>query len=139
MAEALYPIGSELHQAALGLLDGFLCGKTSLAEKLVGIAHQLLLDGFREEVLVGQWQLLLLYLLKRDACASVPLTHTGMLGEALLSEKLGSDASVQDIGLSTEAMNAWCVALEDTDVVEHGCLFHKAPVDFQFRVGINNP
>ena len=137
-AETLHAGGAELHQAALSLLDGFLGGEPCLAEELVGIAYDLFFKRFRKEVLRGQRQVLLLNLVLRDACSGMTLTDTGMLGITFASQQLCSDAPVKDVWLGAVTMDAWRVALEDTDVVEHGSLLDKPAVYLQFRVCVDN-
>ena len=107
--------------------------------KLVGIANNLLLKCVRLiDTVWVKGQASFDNLLARQSCSGMALTHLGMKEESLLAKQLSAYHAVPDIGFCAEALDAWGVALEDADVVKHGCLLKKCLVELQFRMGLGN-
>ena len=68
----------------------------------------------------------------------MPFANASVPGESFLSQQVRPQTPVKDIGLGTVAMDAWRIAQEDADVVQHGRLFHETAVYLPFGVGIDN-
>ena len=134
MPEPLQPFFSELCQTALSLHHCFLLVEMGLGEKFVGIADHLFLEGFGQEILVGQGEALAYDLLQRQSRASVPFAHTGMALKALLTHHGSSEDAVAYIGFRAVAEDAGSVGAADADVMEHGGFFDEHLVEMQFGV-----
>ena len=104
----------------------------SLAEELVSIADHLFLHGFWKEILMGQRQILTLYLLACDACSRMALAHSCMALEAFTTHQFGTQTTMTDVGLTAKTHDAGSIGKIDSDVVKHGCLFHKLSIKMQF-------
>ena len=64
------------------------------------------------------------------------LTYQSMTLPPFLSENLSPNDTMTDIRFWSEALNARCIAAEDADIVEHGCLFQELHVKSQFWVSL---
>lgn len=115
--EACQALLSELGEALLGLFLGLYLLQIRLAIELVGIANDLLLRRFGQEILVREGQVLRGDVVERQSGACVALAHSGVAFVALASQEFGSDAAVADVGFRAMAGNAWRIATEDADVV----------------------
>lgn len=120
------------------MLEGLLAVEACLGEELVGVAYQAFLDGLGEERLAGQGQLLRDDVVEGESCAGVSLAHACMPWVSFLAKEQGADAAVTDVWLCAVAADAWCVAAEYADVMEHGGLFHELAVDVQLGVTVGN-
>ena len=110
----------------------------SLAEEFISIADYLLLHGFRQKILMRQWQLLLLDLLFRDAGTGVALTYPSMSLISFLAQQFGTQSAMTDVWLRTETVNARSIGLKDSDIVKHGCFLYKPGIQMQFGMRRNN-
>ena len=99
-----------------------------LAEELVGIAHQLLLDAQRQQVAVWQWQVALDNLVERQPRPSVPLAHQRMAKEPYLVEHAAPYHSVANVGLGAMAVDARRIGVDYTYVVKHSSLDGKLQI-----------
>lgn len=136
--EALYSFLAKLSETFLCLFDTLFLVEMSLAEEFVSIADYLLLHGFRQKILVRQWQLLLLDLLFRDAGTGVALAYSSMSLITFLAQQFGTQSAMTDVRLRTETVNARSIGLEDSDVVKHGCFLYKPGIQMQFGMRRNN-
>ena len=66
------------------------------------------------------------------------LADTGMTGEALRTQHLGTDTPVTDIRFAAKAFYAGCIAADDSDVVQHGCLLNELTVKRKFGMSVSN-
>ena len=136
--EALYSFLAKLSETFLCLFDTLFFVEMSLAEEFVSIADYLLLHGFRQKILVRQWQLLLLDLLFRNAGTGVALAYPSMSFISFLAQQFGTQSAMTDVWLRTETVNARSIGLEDSDVVKHGCFLYKPGIQMQFGMRRNN-
>ena len=124
--------GTELSEGGTGLVNGLFPVELRLGEELVGVADDLLLEGFGTVVLQGKGEVLLPDVLDGDSCAGVARTDTCVAGKAFLQKQFGTEKSVTDVWFRSEALDAVGIAEEDSYVVEHGCLFDEFLVEVPF-------
>lgn len=136
--EALYSFLAKLSETFLCLFDTLFFVEMSLAEEFISIADYLLLHGFRQKILVRQWQLLLLDLLFRNAGTGVALAYPSMSLISFLAQQFGTQSAMTDVRLRTETVNARSIGLEDSDIVKHGCFLYKPGIQMQFGMRRNN-
>ena len=105
-------------------------------EELVGIADKLLFYCLRTEVLLGQRQLFAYDLLHGDTAPGVALCHAGMTRVPLFPEQLGTKVAMLDIMVLTKAVDLWCLAEDDSYVVQHSSLTDELKVDRELRVAV---
>lgn len=101
----------------------------ALGVEFVGIADELLFKGFGAEVLFWKREVLLSYILCRQACACMPFTYPGYAFQAFPAHELGTKVSMHQIGSLSVAMNAGSIREENAYVVEHGTLFDQMAVE----------
>ena len=87
---------------------------------------------------MGQRQILTLYLLACDACSRMALAHSCMALEAFTTHQFGTQTTMTDVGLTAKTHDARSIGKRDSDVVKHGCLFHKLSIKMQFGMRRNN-
>ena len=112
--------------------------RTRLRIELVSIAHQLLLQRLRREILYRQGQLLAFYGFDGQPRSSMTLSHTGMTWKALSTQQFPTDDTMSDIRLRTITEDAGGMTPTDADVVQHGRLFQKLDINRQFAVFADN-
>ena len=71
------------------MIEGLLGGEFGLGEEFVGVADDLFLDGFGQEVLWGNGQVLRDDVLKGESCSSVSFTHAGVARKSFASQRTG--------------------------------------------------
>ena len=136
--EALYSFLAKLSETFLCLFYTLFLVEMSLAEEFISIADYLLLHGFRQKILVRQWQLLLLDLLFRNAGTGVALAYPSMSLISFLAQQFGTQSAMTDVRLRTETVNARSIGLKDSDIVKHGCFLYKPGIQMQFGMRRNN-
>ena len=136
--EALYSFLAKLSETFLCLFDTLFFVEMSLAEEFISIADYLLLHGFRQKILVRQWQLLLLDLLFRDAGTGVALAYPSMSLISFLAQQFGTQSAMTDVRLRTKTHDAGSISHEDSYIVKHRCFLDKLGIQMQFRMRRNN-
>lgn len=103
-----------------------------LGIKLIGIANDLLFDGFRPEVSMRKGQVLMLYLACSETCSCVPFCHSSMLRKAFATQNLCSKNAVTYVRLCAETMDGRCIHPNIPDIMQHGGFPKKLFVCTQF-------
>ena len=136
MPEALQAFSAELGEAALCLFRSLLTVEMRLGVELVGIAYQLLFKRFGQKVMMRQRQVMRHYLTLRQSGTGMTLANTGMTRQSFTAKHLRPNHTMTYVRLCAVAFYAWSIGTYDADIVEHGSLFKKLPVEPQFRMSV---
>lgn len=109
-----------------------------LAIELIGVADNPLLQGFRYKIKGRQGKFALTDLLSGESGSCMSLSHSRMLLQTFLTQKLSTKASMTDIGLSAMTQNAFSVRSENTNVVQHSGFIDKPDIELPFRMCKSN-
>ena len=127
--KALQTLFAEFGNASFCLLVTLLSFGMRFGEKLVGIADELLFQGFREEVAMGKGEVLTYDVVERETGASMTLAYTSVTFQPFSAKHGGAQDAMTDVGMWSMAVDAGGIGLADADVVKHGGLLHKLEVD----------
>ena len=120
---------AEFLEGMKGLGIGFLLLGMGLAIELVGIADELLLEGFGDVIESRKGEVALGDLVGGETGAGMSLCYTGMTFQAFAAEDLGTQATMADVGFCTVAEDAGGIGVKDAYIVEHGCLVEELQVE----------
>ncbi len=129
---------AKLFQTLCSLQNGTDAVGMGLGIELVCIADNLLLQGLRDKILMGQRQLLSLDVSNGQSCSGMPFADACMAGKSLCPQQFCPDIAMTYIGFCTRTIDRRCMTAEDTDVVQHGSLFQKLYIHGQFLVFSDN-
>ena len=100
----------------------------AFAVEFVGIANHFLFYALRTIVAFGDRQFLPLDLFDGNTGTGVPFGNQRMFGQSLSAQQFGAEVAVLDVCMRTVAIDFRCVAVDNSDVVQHSGFFHKAAV-----------
>ena len=68
----------------------------------------------------------------------MPLTDLGMPIPSFLTQHLTTYQAMTDIRFGAMAVDTWCIATQNPDIMKHGCLLQELCVQSQFWVFLRN-
>ena len=134
----MHSIPSKFLQTAHSIHNRPFTAWTCLGIEFICIADHLFLKSFWHKILMRQRQLLLFDIPLCEARSRMTFTDKCMTRPPFLSQNFTTNDTMADIGFSAKALDTRCIATEDTNVMEHRCLFKELCIKTQFRVRLSN-
>ena len=126
---------SELVQACPDLFNWLFRHLTGFGEELVGEADEFFFEGFREEVLGWQGELLGDDFGGDKSGTSMPFADSSVWFEVKLmqvcifAKHLGSNEAVPEVVFSAHAKDGWGMAAHDSEIMQHRAIHYGFSVD----------